>query len=241
MPMEQAMESAKSHCLNAPVPGNIHTHLLHQKKFAQNPISRVNSPYNDQLLTLQSPPLHHPLPRSFSPAHHFNILHPGSPPQGLVTPPILHQTIMDEYRTSNSNSPLQQMDDYRLARVDSPLQAHTFLAHLNSPHISSPQLGSPHLQYMDPNMNYSGNMTGNMGISPIYEGMQPQIDLHQHFYPQVELGRVSPFQIQDGRSSPYPQPRRHSSLNEKVLDCPQQGCNRQFKRQEYSLDLIIDI
>lgn len=256
MPMNQSLELAQRHCL---IPATAQAMLQQPKPFDNNSISRVSSPFHDNLLafnpTIQSPSLHQP-----APVHHFNILHPGSPPQGLVTPPTSHQTILDEFLSIGA--PLQQkqhkLDEYSQSssessfypRFDSPFQsipsrfdspnmyAQSLPSRFSSPQIHSSHLdSSPQLQYIDPNLNYNGSTD----MAQMYEGMQTQMNINSQYYPRTDVGRISPFQLREGggRVSPYPAPTRRSSMNDKLIDCPHGGCNRQFKRQEYLLHINI--
>ena len=184
--------------------------------------------------------------RSYSPfqqSGHHHVLHPGSPPQGLLTPPIMHQHY-------NGVSPqihsLDHHDGYRIHRTDSPLGIHRTDSALgihrpdsalsvhrtDSPanSIMSYQDGSSHMHYdgahvlssmFNPHDHSSSSQYNNTNInnrySPYQNTMQNPIPIRRH----DSIGQSLHYQQMDDAS------------DNKVHECPQAGCNRQFKRQDH--------
>lgn len=224
--MPKAMELAKSQCMSLQGGPTLQTNAIKKAQVAnqqarlenaqlqqQRQQQHYSQPAMLQYGAHQSNHMDLP-PRPYSPAQHFqHVLHPGSPPQGLVTPPVIHQNIM--------GSPHFIDDGYRIQRTDSPMQSMMS----NSP-IGSSSSMTPQLHYVDPMQNnHNGyGLTLSSMFNPEYPNGQ------ERMFPS----RSHLSQSYNAKYTPYSTGRPDTSANgEKVFDCPQTNCPRQFKRQEH--------
>ena len=185
-----------------------------------------------------SHPMEHIPQRSYSPfqptaSHHGHVLHPGSPPQGLLTPPLMHM----QYNGASPQIHHMDHDSYRIHRTDSPLglhrtdsPAHSLLSyqdagsHMHSyegAHVLS-SMFNPH-EYSAPS-HYNNNNNNNTRYSPYQNTMQAPVAIRRPASAGPLLHSPHMMQHMEGTSA---------LPSDKVFECPQPGCRRQFKRQEH--------
>jgi hypothetical protein len=174
--------------------------------------------------------LNHPQPRTYSPANQFRLIHPGSPPQGLITPPT--------HSLANPQTHLME-EGYRITRNDSPM-AHSMIS--NSPNLSAN--ASPSLNYLDPSHNYG--MTLSSMFNP-NESMMPERkylqDSRPSPYPQpirhssatIEKIYDCPFAGCTRQFKRQEHLRRHhrSHTGERPFTCLVPECRRSFARSDH--------
>ncbi|KAJ3305406.1 homeodomain transcription factor ste12 [Kappamyces sp. JEL0829] len=244
MSVSKALEIAKAQCMPTmvtPIPNK-------PMRMAGSATSATAQKYNS-LLHYGAGTMDQSPQRSFSPAH-FNVLHPGSPPQGLVTPPTHHQSVngspsqrhlLEEgYHIQRADSPMHNPIHrtispmpHTIHRTDSPMHhpLHHEFQRPDSPfHTVAHRTDSPMQHTMMSHSPIMAHESGShlsqdygMSLSSMFNHDQGSFNPARHF--PLEGGRMAPYNM-DGRRSAAP-------LGEKVYDCPHEGCTRQFKRQEH--------
>jgi uncharacterized Zn-finger protein len=220
------MELAKSQCMQP----NAMPASISRKQETHLRASSAASNYSDHgMMFNHGHGLNHPQPRPYSPANQFRILHPGSPPQGMITPPT----------HSLANPQTQLMEEgYRIARNDSPM-SHSMIS--NSPALSN--TSASNLTYVDPTQNYG------MTLSSMFNPAESMLPDRKYFQDQ----RQSPYPISMRPSSaiekiyecPYTgctrqfkrqeHLRRHhrSHTGERPHVCQIPECRRSFARTDH--------
>jgi hypothetical protein len=139
------MEIAKLQCMPTIVssPNNRTSRISSITPSSMAPSQKFNSLLHYGNAVDQSPA------QSYSPAPQYNTLHPGSPPQGLITPPTHHPHLL----VSPSH---QHLVEEPYQRSDSPYSMHpsdsSYSMHRSDTPLMNPiqRIDSPYLQHLEP-------------------------------------------------------------------------------------------
>lgn len=248
--MAKSMEMAKALCMpHVPMAGNkqsqsARSFSISTQSFTPRVSSAGLSDGSSQsyipVLNYSHPMEQEQIPQRFySPFQQHPLLHPGSPPQGIMTPPIMHQ----QYSNGQHLHALEH-EGYRIMRnepslgihrTDSPLgiyrtdsPAHSLMSQHDNISVGQSSYDGAHVlssmfnpnDYAAPSSHQQYGGSDNIRYSPYQPTTQNPIPIRRHSSLR-------------GDQSHQIQMQQHQQEDGRIYECPHNGCNRQFKRQEH--------